>query len=78
MPERPALLRRAVAEAIATFALVFAGCGAVIANARYGGTLGAAGVSAAFGTAASRRSSSIPAPDEALAAVSEQAGRSNQ
>jgi MIP family channel proteins len=48
-PESPALARRAAAEAIAAFALVFAGCGAVVANARYGGGLGSVGVSLAFG-----------------------------
>jgi aquaporin NIP len=48
-PDSPALARRAAAEAIAAFALVFAGCGAVVANARYGGALGSVGVSLAFG-----------------------------
>jgi aquaporin NIP len=48
-PESPALARRAAAEAIAAFALVFAGCGAVVSNARYGGALGSVGVSLAFG-----------------------------
>ena len=43
------LARRAAAEGIAAFALVFAGCGAVVANARYGGALGAVGVSLVFG-----------------------------
>jgi aquaporin NIP len=47
--ERPDLLRRASAEALAAFALVFAGCGAVVANVRYDGALGAVGVSLVFG-----------------------------
>jgi aquaporin NIP len=46
---RPDLLRRALAEALAAFALVFAGCGAIVANAVHGGALGAVGVSATFG-----------------------------
>lgn len=45
----PPLLHRAIAEAIATFALVFAGCGAVIADARYDGALGVVGVALVFG-----------------------------
>ena len=45
----PDLLRRALAEGLAAFALVFAGCGAIIANTVYDGTLGAVGVSATFG-----------------------------
>lgn len=44
-----ALARRAGAEAIAAFVLVFAGCGAIIANDRYDGALGAVGVSLVFG-----------------------------
>jgi len=43
------LARRAAAEGLAAFALVFAGCGAIVANAVYGGTLGAVGVSLVFG-----------------------------
>lgn len=46
---RPSLARRAAAESLATFALVFAGCGAVVADAQYGGALGAVGVSLTFG-----------------------------
>jgi len=46
---RPDLARRAAAEALAAFALVFAGCGAVVANAQYDGALGAVGVSLVFG-----------------------------
>lgn len=49
MPERPGLLRRAVAEGLAAFALVFAGCGAVVTNATHHGELGAVGVSIVFG-----------------------------
>jgi MIP family channel proteins len=46
---RPDLGRRALAEGLAAFALVFAGCGAIVANAVYGGALGAVGVSLVFG-----------------------------
>jgi aquaporin NIP len=46
---RPDLARRALAEGLAAFALVFAGCGAIVANAEYGGALGAVGVSLVFG-----------------------------
>src|SRR5436190_14480503 len=49
MPERPGLLRRALAEGIAAFALVFAGCGAVVTNAVHQGALGAVGISLVFG-----------------------------
>jgi MIP family channel proteins len=45
---RPSLARRCLAEGIATFALVFAGCGAIVANAERGG-LGANGVAVVFG-----------------------------
>ena len=44
-----ALWRRATAEGIAAFALVFAGCGAIVANAQYDGALGAVGISLVFG-----------------------------
>ena len=44
-----ALWRRATAEGLAAFALVFAGCGAIVADARYDGALGAVGVSFVFG-----------------------------
>jgi glycerol uptake facilitator-like aquaporin len=44
-----ALWRRATAEGLAAFALVVAGCGAIIANQKYGGALGAVGVSLVFG-----------------------------
>lgn len=43
------LSRRAAAEALAAFALVFAGCGAAVTNARYDGALGSVGVSLVFG-----------------------------
>ena len=45
---RPGLLRRALAEAIAAFALVFAGCGAIVSEARHGG-LGTVGIALVFG-----------------------------
>lgn len=41
--------RRALAEALAAFALVFAGCGAVVADSRPDAALGAVGVSLTFG-----------------------------
>jgi aquaporin NIP len=43
------LARRCLAEALATFALVFAGCGAIIADQERGGSLGALGVAVSFG-----------------------------
>src|SRR3954454_24456999 len=43
------LWRRAAAEALAAFALVLAGCGAIVANTQYHGALGAVGVSLTFG-----------------------------
>jgi aquaporin NIP len=46
---RPDLPRRAAAEGLAAFALVFAGCGAIVADASYGGTLGTVGVGIVFG-----------------------------
>jgi aquaporin NIP len=46
---RPTLLRRSAAEGFAAFALVFAGCGAVVADHRYGGVLGTVGVGMTFG-----------------------------
>ena len=48
-PTRPDLVRRAAAEGLAAFALVFAGCGAIVANAEYDAALGAVGVSLVFG-----------------------------
>jgi len=46
---RPELVRRAAAEGLAAFALVFAGCGAVVTNATQQDALGAVGVSLVFG-----------------------------
>jgi aquaporin NIP len=43
------LWRRCAAEGFAAFALVVAGCGAIIANATYGGSLGTVGVALVFG-----------------------------
>ena len=43
------LWRRCAAEGLAAFALVFAGCGAIIANQQYHGALGSVGVSLVFG-----------------------------
>jgi aquaporin NIP len=47
--DSPDLARRALAEALAAFALVFAGCGAIIANEQYHRALGAVGTSLVFG-----------------------------
>jgi MIP family channel proteins len=47
----PSLGRRCVAEAFATFILVFAGCGAIVVNSERGGSLGETGIAAAFGLA---------------------------
>jgi aquaporin NIP len=46
---RPDLARRLLMEAIGTYALVVAGCGAVIANAVHAESLGSVGVSLVFG-----------------------------
>jgi MIP family channel proteins len=46
---RPDLLRRAAAEGLAAFALVFAGCGAIVASAVNEDALGAVGIALAFG-----------------------------
>jgi aquaporin NIP len=46
---RPDLRRRAVAEGLGAFALVFAGCGAIITDSVHAGVLGAVGVSLVFG-----------------------------
>ena len=46
---KPSLARRCLAEALATFALVFAGCGAIVVDQERGGSLGAVGVAASFG-----------------------------
>jgi MIP family channel proteins len=47
--ERPNLVRRACAEGIAAFALVFAGCGAIVTDAVYDGALGVVGIALVFG-----------------------------
>jgi aquaporin NIP len=49
MTRRPDLPRRALAEAFAAFALVFSGCGAIVADTRYHGALGAVGIAIVFG-----------------------------
>jgi MIP family channel proteins len=49
MDQSLALWRRALAEGLAAFALVFAGCGAIIADFENGGTLGTVGVGLVFG-----------------------------
>ncbi len=46
---RPSLARRCFAEGLATFALVFAGCGAIVLDSERGGSLGSTGIAAAFG-----------------------------
>jgi aquaporin NIP len=46
---RPSLARRSAAEGLAAFALVFAGCGAIITGSHYGGSLGTVGVGLVFG-----------------------------
>ena len=46
---RPSLARRCFTEALATFALVFAGCGAIVLDSERGGSLGATGIAAVFG-----------------------------
>jgi aquaporin NIP len=43
------LSRRAAAEGLAAFALVFAGCGAIVTDDVYGGTLGTVGIALVFG-----------------------------
>jgi aquaporin NIP len=49
MKSRPDLIRRAAAEGIGVFALVFAGCGAIITEAEHPGTLGTVGIALVFG-----------------------------
>lgn len=46
--QRPSLARRTAGEAIGTFALVFAGCGAVVTDAERGGSLGVVGIGLVF------------------------------
>ena len=48
---RPNLPRRALAEGFAAFVLVFAGCGAIVADGHAGGGLGTVGVGIVFGLA---------------------------
>jgi aquaporin NIP len=48
-PAKPDLPRRAFAEGLAAFALVFAGCGAAITDATHNRALGQTGVAATFG-----------------------------
>jgi MIP family channel proteins len=43
------LWRRSAAEGLAAFSLVFAGCGAIVADAEYEGVLGGVGVALVFG-----------------------------
>jgi MIP family channel proteins len=50
-PARPTLLRRALAEGFAAFALVFAGCGAIVADVQGRGSLGSVGIALVFGLA---------------------------
>jgi MIP family channel proteins len=49
VPGRPNLFRRAGAEGLAAFALVFAGCGAIVSNDQYDGALGTVGIALTFG-----------------------------
>lgn len=49
MESQPDLRRRALAEAFGAFTLVFAGCGAIVADASYGGALGTVGIALVFG-----------------------------
>jgi aquaporin NIP len=49
LSERPDLGRRAAAEGLGAFALVFAGCGAIVTDSVHAGTLGVVGVSLVFG-----------------------------
>ena len=46
---RPPLARRCLAEGLATFALVFAGCGAIVVDAERDSGLGSNGIALAFG-----------------------------
>ena len=52
MTGRPGLARRALAEALAAFMLVIAGCGAIVADARCHHGLGVVGVALVFGLVA--------------------------
>ena len=44
----PDLARRAITEALGTFVLVFAGCGAIVTDAQRGGALGTVGIALVF------------------------------
>jgi aquaporin NIP len=46
---RPDLIRRAAAEGFGVFALVFAGCGAIVTEAEHPGALGTVGIALVFG-----------------------------
>jgi aquaporin NIP len=46
---RPNIVRRSAAEGLAAFALVFAGCGAIVSDERSHGALGNVGVALTFG-----------------------------
>src|SRR4051795_10751311 len=46
---RPNIARRAAAEGLAAFALVFAGCGAIVSDAHSHGALGTVGIALTFG-----------------------------
>jgi MIP family channel proteins len=48
-PGAPSLARRAAAEGLAAFALVFAGCGAIVTDAEYDHALGVVGIGLVFG-----------------------------
>jgi aquaporin NIP len=47
--DRPKLARRALAEGLAAFVLVFAGCGAIVTDAVRGNPLGTVGIGLVFG-----------------------------
>jgi aquaporin NIP len=49
MSSRPSLYRRAAAEGFGVFALVFAGCGAIVTEATDPGSLGTVGIALVFG-----------------------------
>lgn len=49
MSARPDLPRRAAAEGLGVFALVFAGCGAIVTEAEHPGALGTVGIALVFG-----------------------------
>ena len=49
MSERPDLIRRAGAEGIGVFTLVFAGCGAIVTEAQHPDSLGTVGIALVFG-----------------------------